>query len=116
MTKDCSPAKDLGELIKLIADGTISGKIAKEVFIEMFASARSPRAIIAERGLVQITDVSEIEKIVDEVIASSPKELEQYRAGKASLIGYFVGQVMKRSNGRANPQSVNATLKAKLGS
>jgi aspartyl-tRNA(Asn)/glutamyl-tRNA(Gln) amidotransferase subunit B len=109
-------AKDLGELIKLIADGTISGKIAKEVFIEMFASARSPRAIIAERGLVQITDVREIEKIVDEVIASSPKELEQYRAGKVSLIGYFVGQVMKRSNGRANPQSVNAALKAKLGS
>ena len=108
------PAADLGELIKLIAAGTISGKMAKEVFVEMYSSAKPPAEIIREKGLSQITDAGEIERIVDEVIASSPKELEQYRAGKASLIGYFVGQVMKRSNGRANPQSVNKTLKAKL--
>ena len=101
-----------GELIKLIADGTISGKMAKEVFVEMFSSARRRRRSSGKEGLVQITDAGEIEKIVDEVIASSPKELEQYRAGKASLIGYFVGQVMKRSNGRANPQSVNTDFES----
>lgn len=107
-------ASNLGALIKLIADGTISGKIAKDVFVEMFNSGDDPDAIIKTKGLVQISDTSEIEQMVDEVIAASPKELEQYRAGKTALMGYFVGQVMKKSNGRANPQSVNNILKSRL--
>src|SRR5207245_912989 len=77
-------AEDLGALIRLIDDQTISGKIAKEVFVEMFASGRAPAEIIKEKGLVQITDTSAIERIVDEVIAASPKQLEQYRAGKTN--------------------------------
>ncbi len=107
-------AEYLGELIRLIDDKTISGKIAKEVFSEMFATGKSPGAIVKEKGLVQITDNAAIEKIVDQVIASYPKELEQYRAGKAALLGFFVGSVIKASGGKANPQSVNEILKKKL--
>lgn len=107
-------AGHLGKLIRLIADGTISGKIAKDVFAEMFNSGADPSEVIKSKGLVQISDTSEIERMIDEVIAASPKELEQYRAGKTALMGYFVGQVMKKSNGRANPQSVNGILKLKL--
>jgi len=107
-------AEDLGDLIKLIADGTISGKIAKDVFVEMFNSGDKPEDIIKAKGLVQISDTAEIERMIDEVIAASPKEREQYRAGKTALIGYFVGQVMKKSSGRANPQSVNEILKSRL--
>jgi aspartyl-tRNA(Asn)/glutamyl-tRNA(Gln) amidotransferase subunit B len=109
-------AEDLGGLIRLIDDQTISGKIAKDVFVEMFASGRSPEEIVKERGLVQITDTAAIDKIVDEVIAASPRQLEQYRAGKTALMGFFVGQVMKASGGKANPQTVNEILKKKLGS
>ena len=107
-------AADLGALIKLIADGTISGKIAKDVFVEMFSSGGKPADIIKEKGLVQISDTSELERMVDEVIAASPKELEHYKAGKTSLMGYFVGQVMKKSAGRANPKAVNDILKGRL--
>jgi aspartyl-tRNA(Asn)/glutamyl-tRNA(Gln) amidotransferase subunit B len=107
-------ATELGELIRLIDDQTISGKIAKEVFGEMFASGKSPAAIVKEKGLVQITDSAAIEKIVDQVIASYPKELEQYRGGKTALLGFFVGNVIKASGGKANPQSVNEILKKKL--
>jgi aspartyl-tRNA(Asn)/glutamyl-tRNA(Gln) amidotransferase subunit B len=107
-------AADLGALIRLIDDGTISGKIAKEVFVEMFATGRAPGEIIKEKGLLQITDVSAIEKIVDEVIAANPKQLEQYRAGRTNLLGFFVGQTMRASGGKANPQLVNEILKKKL--
>ena len=106
--------EDLGALIRLIDDQTISGKIAKDVFTEMFATGISPAAIVREKGLVQITDNAAIEKIVDEVIASYPKELEQYRSGKKALLGFFVGSVIKTSGGKANPQSVNEILKKKL--
>jgi aspartyl-tRNA(Asn)/glutamyl-tRNA(Gln) amidotransferase subunit B len=108
-------AEDLGAMIRLIDDKTISGKIAKEVFADMFATGLAPGEIIKEKGLVQITDNSAIEQIVDEVIAKNPKELEQYRAGKTQLLGFFVGQVMKTSGGKANPQAVNEILKRKLG-
>jgi aspartyl-tRNA(Asn)/glutamyl-tRNA(Gln) amidotransferase subunit B len=107
-------AADLGALIKLIDDGTISGKIAKDVFAEMFATGRAPAEIVKEKGLVQITDTSELEKAVEEVIAANPKQLENYRAGKTALLGFFVGQVMKATSGKANPQAVNEILKAKL--
>jgi aspartyl-tRNA(Asn)/glutamyl-tRNA(Gln) amidotransferase subunit B len=107
-------AEDLGALIRLIDDQTISGKIAKDVFAEMFASGKAPNVIVKEKGLVQITDTSAIEKVVEEVIAAHPKEAESFRAGKVQLIGFFVGQVMKASGGKANPKAVNEILKAKL--
>lgn len=107
-------AEDLGALIRLVDDKTISGKIAKEVFAEMFTTGRAPGEIVKEKGLVQITDNSAIEKIADEVIAANPKQLEQYRAGKTALMGFFVGQTLKASGGKANPQAVNEILKKKL--
>lgn len=107
-------AEDLGALIRLIDDKTISGKIAKDVFAEMFASGDAPAEIVKEKGLVQITDTSAIEKIVDDVIAANPKQLENYKAGKTQLMGFFVGQVLKASGGKANPQAVNDILKSKL--
>lgn len=107
-------AEDLGALIRLIDDKTISGKIAKDVFAEMFATGKAPAEIVKEKGLVQITDTSAIEKIVDEVIAANPKEAENYRGGKTALMGFFVGQVMKASGGKANPKAVNEILKTKL--
>jgi aspartyl-tRNA(Asn)/glutamyl-tRNA(Gln) amidotransferase subunit B len=106
--------EDLGAMIRLIDDKTISGKIAKDVFAAMFATGKAPAEIVKEKGLVQITDTSAIEKIVDEVIAANPKQLENYRAGKTALMGFFVGQVLKASGGKANPQAVNEILKAKL--
>ena len=112
---DCRiKAADLGALIRLIDDQTISGKIAKEIFPEMFATGQTPGAIVESRGLVQITDTSSIEKIVDEVIADNPKEVESYRGGKTALIGFCVGQVMKKSGGKANPKAVNDILKSRL--
>lgn len=112
---DCRiKASDLASLIKLIDDKTISGKIAKEVFADMFVEGKSPVDIVKEKGLVQITDSSEIEKIVDQVIAANPKQLEQYKSGKTALFGFFVGQVLKQSGGKANPQTVNDILNSKL--
>ncbi len=106
--------EDLGAMIRLIDDKTISGKIAKDVFAEMFATGKAPSEIVKEKGLTQITDTSAIEKIVDEVIAANPKQVENYRGGKTALMGFFVGQVLKASGGKANPQAVNEILKAKL--
>ena len=108
-------AEDLGAMIRLIDDKTISGKIAKDIFVEMFATGKAPAEIVKEKGLVQITDTSAIEKIVDEVIAANPKQVENYRGGKTQLMGFFVGQVIKASGGKANPQAVNDILKKKLG-
>jgi aspartyl-tRNA(Asn)/glutamyl-tRNA(Gln) amidotransferase subunit B len=101
-------------LIKRIADGTISGKIAKEVFEAMWASGADADSVIAEKGLKQISDPAAIEKAIDEVIAKSPGQLADYRAGKDKLIGYFVGQVMKATGGKANPGQLNELLKKKL--
>jgi aspartyl-tRNA(Asn)/glutamyl-tRNA(Gln) amidotransferase subunit B len=112
---DCPiPPAELGALVRLIDEGKISGKQGKDVLVEMFATGRSAAAIIAERGLSQLSDTSEIDRIVDEVIAASPAQLEQYRAGKETLFGFFVGQVMKASKGKANPKVVNERLKEKL--
>ena len=107
-------ASGLANLIKLIDDGTISGKIAKDVFAEMLLTGTDPAEVVKEKGLVQITDTGEIEKIIDEIIAASPKQVEGYRSGKTNLLGYFVGQVMKLTAGKANPQLVNELLKRKL--
>ena len=101
-------------LLKRIADGTISGKIAKEVFEAMWASGSDADSVIAEKGLQQISDPAAIEKAIDEVMAKSPGQLADYRAGKDKLFGYFVGQVMKATGGKANPAQLNELLKKKL--
>jgi aspartyl-tRNA(Asn)/glutamyl-tRNA(Gln) amidotransferase subunit B len=108
-------AAQLGGLIGLIADNTISGRIAKEVFAEMFATSKDAAAIVEEKGLKQVTDIGAIEKIVDEVLAASPGQIADYKAGKDKMFGYFVGQIMKKSGGKANPGIVNDLLKKKLG-
>ncbi len=107
-------APALAGLIKRIEDNTISGKIAKEVFEAMFNGEGSADQIIEQKGLKQITDSSAIEAIIDQIIADSPQQVEQYRNGKDKLFGYFVGQVMKQTQGKANPAQVNQILKAKL--
>jgi aspartyl-tRNA(Asn)/glutamyl-tRNA(Gln) amidotransferase subunit B len=101
-------------LLKRLADNTISGKIAKDVLAAMWAGEGDADAVIAKKGLKQITDSGAIEKAVDDVIASNPKQLEQYRAGKEALFGFFVGAVMKATQGKANPAQVNELLKKKL--
>jgi len=107
-------AERLGELVSLIAKGELSGKLAKAVFSKMFATGEPARAIIEREGLRQISDTAAIERIVEEVVAANPKQVAQYRAGKAAVLGFLVGQVMKASRGQANPQAVNELLKRKL--
>ncbi|WP_006787154.1 Asp-tRNA(Asn)/Glu-tRNA(Gln) amidotransferase subunit GatB [Thiorhodospira sibirica] len=104
----------LAALLNRITDNTISGKIAKEVFEAMWAGEGEADAVIERKGLVQITDTSAISKVIDEVIAANPTQLAQYRSGKDKLFGFFVGQVMKQTQGKANPAQVNDLLKAKL--
>ncbi len=107
-------AKQLGQLIKRIEDSTISGKIAKDVFEKMWSSGDEVDAIIEKEGLQQVTDLSEIESMVDKVINENPDQLKQYLSGKDRLFGFFVGQVMKESQGKANPAQVNKIIKEKL--
>ena len=106
---------DLGDLIDLVADGTLSGRLAKEVFDAMFESGRPPGEIVEERGLKQVSDRGEVEALVDTVVGENADKVEEYRAGKEKLFGFFVGQVMKASQGRANPKVVNDILRQKLG-
>ncbi len=101
-------------LLMRLADNTISGKIAKDVLEAMWSGEGNADAVIEKKGLKQITDTGAIEKAIDDVIAKNPKQLEQYRAGKETLFGYFVGQVMKATQGKANPAQVNELLKKKL--
>ncbi len=108
-------AAQLSGLLQRIADATISGKIAKEVFEAMWGSGRDADAIIEEKGLRQITDSGALERVIDEVIARNPGQLADYRAGKDKLFGFFVGQAMKATQGKANPAQLNALLKKKLG-
>ena len=116
LTAGSSPvsAADLGAFVKLIDEDKISGKQGKDVLVEMFRTGKNAAAIIEEQGLVQLSDASEIEGLIDEVLAANPQPLESYRAGKESLFGFFVGQVMKASKGKANPKVVNESLKTKL--
>jgi len=108
------PPEELGELVAMVRRGELSGKLAKEVFAKMFAGGESARAIVEREGLRQISDASELERIVDEVLASNPKQLEQYRAGKTTVLGFFVGQVMRATRRQANPQAVQELLQRKL--
>ena len=114
ITQSPIDAKRLGGLVARISDNTISGKIAKQVFEAMWSSDDSADAIIEKQGLKQITDSSAIESMIDEVIAANPKQVEQYQGGQEKLLGFFVGQVMKASQGKANPGQVNQILRDKL--
>ena len=105
---------NLGNLLSRIGDSTISGKIAKEIFEEMWNSKKSPDEIIEEKGLKQVTDSSEIKKVINQVLDQNPSQLEQYKSGKEKLFGFFVGQVMKVSRGKANPEQVNKLLEERL--
>jgi aspartyl-tRNA(Asn)/glutamyl-tRNA(Gln) amidotransferase subunit B len=108
-------AEDLAALLNLIRDGRISGKMGKAVFAEMFETGKSAKMIVEEKGLVQETDSRRIEQTVEEVLAEHPDKVQAYRGGKTKLLGFFVGEVMKKTAGRANPQLVNDMLKEKLG-
>jgi aspartyl-tRNA(Asn)/glutamyl-tRNA(Gln) amidotransferase subunit B len=108
------PPADLGRLVALIDEGTISGKIAKTVWTEMLSSRKSPDEIVEEQDLVQVTDRGTIESAVDGVLAAHPEKVAEYQSGKEKLLGFFVGQVMKATKGAANPALVNELLKAKL--
>jgi len=114
ITQSTVTAPMMAGLLKRLADNTISGKIAKEVLEAMWAGEGDADAVIEKKGLKQITDSGAIEKAIDDVIAKNPKQLEQYRAGKETLFGFFVGQVMKATQGKANPAQVNELLKQKL--
>ena len=102
------------ELLELVDDGTLSARMAKDVFEEMFASGRTAAEIVAEKGLKQVSDTGELEAIIDQVLADNPAQIEQYRAGKDKVVGFFVGQVMKATAGKANPKVVNQLLAKKL--
>ena len=109
-----SPAQ-LGELVGLISDGTISGRIAKDVFADMFETGKQASVIIEEKGLKQVSDTGAIEALIDQVLADNQDKVDEYRGGKDKLFGFFVGQTMKLSKGQANPAMVNELLKSKLG-
>jgi aspartyl-tRNA(Asn)/glutamyl-tRNA(Gln) amidotransferase subunit B len=104
-----------GTLLQKVSQGEISGKMAKEISLKMYDTGKSPQEIIDSEGLRQISDTGALEKIVDEVIAANGKQVEQYKSGKTTVLGYLVGQVMKVSKGQANPAAVNELLKSKLG-
>jgi aspartyl-tRNA(Asn)/glutamyl-tRNA(Gln) amidotransferase subunit B len=107
-------AAQLGGLVDLIGEGVISGKIAKDLFEILWTEGGDPREIVEARGMKQVTDTGAIEKAVDEIIAANPDKVEQVKA-KPTMLGWFVGQAMKASGGKANPQALNEILKAKLG-
>src|SRR5262249_55915345 len=107
-------ADALGEMLDLIGDGTISGRLAKDVFAAMVETGHRPGRIVEERGLKQVTDTGAIEKLIDEVLAGHQDKVAEYRSGKEKLFGFFVGQVMKATQGKANPAAVNEILRNKL--
>ncbi len=106
--------ENLALMVNLIGDGVISGKIAKEVFDEMSKTKEHPKTIVEKKGLVQMSDTGAIEKIIDEVLSVNPAQREQYRNGKTQVYGFFVGEAMKATKGKANPKIVNDILKRKL--
>lgn len=116
LTMDQCPVspENLGTLVKLIDEGVISGKIAKTVFDEMFSSGASPQSIVDALGLQQISNPDEIGATIDEVLKQHPEQVAEFRSGKEKMIGFFVGQIMKRTGGKANPQVVNEILRSKL--
>lgn len=108
------PPTELGALVRIIDDGKISGKQGKDVLVEMFRTGKRAQAIIDEKGLVQVSDTGEIDALIDQVITDNPEQVTNYRAGKEALFGFFVGQVIKASRGKANPKVVNERLREKL--
>ena len=110
----CTPAQ-VAQLVKMIDEELISTKIAKQVFEEMVSSGKEPAEIVKAKGLIQISDPAEILPIIDKVIAENPDNLEKYRAGNSRLMGFFVGQVLKATGGKANPKVVNQLVKERLG-
>jgi aspartyl-tRNA(Asn)/glutamyl-tRNA(Gln) amidotransferase subunit B len=114
ISKSPISAKNLSKLINLIKDGTISGKIAKTVFDLMADGDQNPQKIIEEKDLKQQSDPKELEKLIEKVITDNPEKVKEYKSGKEKLFGFFVGQIMKSSGGKANPQLVNDILKKKL--
>ena len=106
--------ENLGQLVKLICINEISGKIAKDVLEDMFTSRKTAKEIVDEKGLKQVTDQGEIEKVIEEVISDNPKMVEEYLGGKDKLLGFFVGQAMQKTKGKANPKILNEILKSKL--
>jgi aspartyl-tRNA(Asn)/glutamyl-tRNA(Gln) amidotransferase subunit B len=108
------PPAELGALVRLIDEGKISGKQGKDVLVEMFKTGKTAQAIIEEQGLVQMSDTGEIDSLIDDVIAANADQVTSYRSGKEALFGFFVGQVLKASKGKANPKIVNERLRAKL--
>jgi aspartyl-tRNA(Asn)/glutamyl-tRNA(Gln) amidotransferase subunit B len=104
----------LAEMVQLIEAGTISNKIGKDLLPDLLVKGGSPKAIVEEKGLSQISDPAQIEAMIDEVLAANPDELAAYRGGKKKLQGFFVGQIMKRSNGRVDPKLTNQLLSKKL--
>ncbi|MEK6223827.1 MAG: Asp-tRNA(Asn)/Glu-tRNA(Gln) amidotransferase GatCAB subunit B, partial [Thermodesulfobacteriales bacterium] len=104
----------LGELLNLIGDGTISGKIAKEVFEDILSSGKTANQIVEEKGLTQISDQSELENVISQILANHPGEISRYKAGDQKLMGFFVGQVMKETKGKANPKIANEILRKGL--
>ncbi len=107
-------ASQMAELLKLIAAGTISGKIAKQVFPEMWETGKAPAVIVEEKGLVQISDTGALEELAAKVIAANPQSVEDFKAGKKKAVGFLMGQIMKETKGQANPQVVNGILTKKL--
>ena len=106
--------ENLGKLINLINEGTISGKIAKDIFPEMLKEHKSPEEIVKEKNLVQISDTTEIEKIIEGILEAHQPEIQTYLEGKEKVFGFFVGQIMKETKGKANPKIVNEILREKL--
>ena len=106
--------QSLAQLVRLVDQGTISGKMAKEVFDRMYQTGGNPEEIVAEEGLTQISDADQLEEIVDSVLGSNPVQVQRYRDGKEGLIGFFVGQIMKETGGQANPKLINQMLRKKL--
>jgi aspartyl-tRNA(Asn)/glutamyl-tRNA(Gln) amidotransferase subunit B len=105
---------EMVKLLKLIDAGTISGKIAKTVFEEMFSTGKEPEQIIKEKGLVQISDEDTLKAMIDDIVAANPKVVEDYKNGKEKAFGFFVGQLMKATRGQANPAIVNKLLQERL--
>ena len=106
--------KHLGRLVALVEDGTISGRMAKEVFAEMVKTGKSPEQIVGEKGLSQMDDPEKLAPVVAKIMASYPEKVVSYREGKTGLIGFFVGRVMQETRGKANPELVQEILKEKL--
>jgi aspartyl-tRNA(Asn)/glutamyl-tRNA(Gln) amidotransferase subunit B len=109
------PPKNIADMIGLINNGTISSKLAKTVFEEMLNSGKPPKDIVKEKGLEQISDTSALTALTDKIIAQNPKSAEDYKAGKDKALGFLVGQIMKESKGKANPEIINQLLRDRLG-